>query len=141
MSKNQLFRKTPPQDVIVRVLSFFGINDDNIDVYSFTKSNLIEINTVEKISSMITELELYYFPCKSRLYLNALNTKNVITLLRHFLKLRGYVLLSKDKYIKGEKYYVYTTKKSDTIIIPDIELKKKSVTTRKTNKKVTIQFD
>ena len=52
MSKNQLFRKTPPQDVIVRVLSFFGINDDNIDVYSFTKSNLIEINTVEKISSM-----------------------------------------------------------------------------------------
>ena len=56
---------------------------------------------------MKEELEKYYLPCKSRTYLHDLNTKNVVTVLRQFVKIQGYSIQSQEKYNKGDKFIIY----------------------------------
>ena len=61
--KNQLFRHSPNEKTTLDVLSLFGIQgfDDN---HSFTRENLVDLKTVEKMNDMIDSLSLYYIPCK-----------------------------------------------------------------------------
>ena len=49
----------------------------------------------------------YYLPCKQRTYLNDLNTKNVITILRHVCKCYGYCIISTEKHVKKQKLIIY----------------------------------
>ena len=126
--KNQLFRNSPDIKITKKLLSFFGINDLQ-DNHSFTKENLIQLKTVEKINQMIDEISEYYIPCKSKKYLVDLNEKKCITILRQFLKVHCYTLNSKEKYVKGEKHLFY-----QVISMPiDIETKNRE--------KVVINFD
>ena len=55
------------------------------------------------MNDMIPELQKYYIPCKSKKYLNQLNEKKCITILRQFLKIHNHTLNSKERYIKGKK--------------------------------------
>ena len=57
---------------------------------------------------MKNELEECYLPCKSRTYLNSLTEKNVITILRQILKTRNYTITSREKYMKGCKFIIYS---------------------------------
>jgi hypothetical protein len=57
------------------------------DTVEFSKGDLIEHNTIDKLEDMLLEIILYYLPCKSRIYLNDLNEKRAITVLSQFLKL------------------------------------------------------
>ena len=52
-------------------------------------------------------MEKYYIPCKSKKYLKDLNEKKCITLLRQFLKVHNFTLMSKEKYVNGKKYLFY----------------------------------
>ena len=63
--KNQLFKISPDLKITEKLLSIFGINglEDN---HSFTKLNLGDLNTVDKLNEMYEELEKYYIPCKSK---------------------------------------------------------------------------
>ena len=127
--KNQLFRVSPNIEITERLLVNFGIKglDDN---HSFTRENLSDLNTVKNINGMHNELVRYYIPCKAKRYLTDLNEKKCITILRQFLKIQNYTLMSKDKYIDGKKILFY-----QVIQLP-IDIK-----TNRDSEKVLISFD
>lgn len=127
--KNQLFKVSPNIEITEKILENFGIKgvDDN---HSFTRENLIDLNTVENINNMYDELIRYYIPCKAKKYLADLNEKKCITILRQFLKIQNHTLMSKEKYIHGKKILYYQ-------VIPlQIDIK-----TNRDSDKVVISFD
>lgn len=103
--KNQLFSTVPDFEITTELLNYFGIQgfEDN---HSFTKDNLQSLETVDKIVKIIDKLEEYYLPCKHS-YIKELNEKKCITILRQFLKIHGYTLFSKEKYVRGRKALHY----------------------------------
>ena len=113
MKKDQLFNKKIPDDLFNKLIRIFGINNVE-DYYFFTKNNLIQLDSVTKLINIRDELIKYYLPCKARTYLNGINIKNCITILRQVLKTRGYTLKSKEKYNNGSKCIVYTIIKLET---------------------------
>lgn len=127
--KNQLFRISPDLKITEKLLSIFGINglEDN---HSFTKLNLCDLNTVEKINEMNNELDKYYIPCKSKMYLKNIDEKRAITILRQFIKIHNYTLMSKEKYVKGKKNLFYQ------VIPMQIDMN-----TKRNLEKVVISFD
>ena len=104
--KNQLFRISPDMEITENILNLFGIKDIN-DNHSFTRENLIDLKTVEKMNEFSSKLHKYYIPCKSKKYLIDLNEKRCITILRQFLKIHNHTLISKEKYVKGNKKLFY----------------------------------
>ena len=106
MGKKQLFRKIPPRDICLKLLNSFGLQDFN-DNHHFTRSDLVALGTVEKLENMTPILREYYLPCKARSYLNDLNTKNIITILRQLVRVYGFSILSREKYMKGDKFMIY----------------------------------
>lgn len=106
MPKNQLFRQIPPREICQKVLESFGIKDLD-DTLNFSRKDLEAIQCVENMEKLKPMLIKYYLPCKARTYLNDLNEKNVITILRQIVKLYGYSISSREKYIKGDKFIIY----------------------------------
>ena len=104
--KNQLFKVSPELKITFQILNLFGIQNLK-DNHSFTRNNLADLKTVEKMNDMIPEFQKYYIPCKSKKYLNQLNEKKCITILRQFLKIHNHTLNSKERYIKGKKHLFY----------------------------------
>ncbi len=132
--KNQLFKKNPPKEFIVSILKLYGLNDVDDD-RCFTRHDLQKLNTVNNLLEYKTELYKYYLPCKGRLYLNDLNEKNIITILRQLLKTLNYTLNSREKYMKGNKFIIY-----NIISLKDKEykpIKSSSIN----NEKTLINFD
>ena len=127
--KNQLFKVSPDLKITEKILKNFGINDIN-DNHSFTRINLRDLNTVDKINEMEEELRRYYIPCKAKLYLININEKKCITILRQFLKIHNYTIMSKEKYIKGKKNLFYQ-------VIP-LQI---DMSTNRDSEKVIISFD
>ena len=127
--KNQLFRNTPDLKITLEILKLFGLNGLH-DNHSFTKGNLVDLKTVEKMNENINEISKFYIPCKSK-YLKDLNEKKCITILRQFLKVHNHTLMYKEKYVKGKKFLFYQ-------VIPiniDIDVKNRE------SNKVIISFD
>ena len=127
--KNQLFKVYPNIEITEKILEYFGIKglDDN---HSFTRENLSDLNTVENINDMYDEIIRYYIPCKGKKYLIDLNEKKCITILRQFLKIQNYTLMSKEKYICSKKILFYQ------VIPQQIDMK-----TNRDSEKVVISFD
>ena len=128
--KNQLFRISPDMEITENILQLFGIKDMN-DNHSFTRMNLIDLKTVEKMTEITEELTKYYIPCKSKKYLNDLNEKKCITILRQFLKIHNHTLISKEKYVKGDKQLFYQ------VIPQQIDM----LTKNRESEKVILSFD
>ena len=85
MTLNQLFCKKPDQyilDILLESFNLENIDDNKI----FTKKDLKEFNTVEKINKCKKEFEKYYLPCKGKKYLNELNEKKAMTILKQIVK-------------------------------------------------------
>tara|TARA_B100001093_G_scaffold518923_2_gene605590 strand:- start:817 stop:1239 length:423 start_codon:yes stop_codon:yes gene_type:complete len=112
MKKDQLFKKNPSDELFQKILNAFGLKDLE-DKRSFSRKDLKYIKTVEKINNLKSDLEEYYLPCKARTYLNGLNEKNVITILRQILKTRNYTISSREKYMKGVKFIIYNLCKTE----------------------------
>ena len=127
--KNQLFRISPDLKITNELLTFFGIIDIN-DNHSFTRNNLKDLKTVDKINEIKERLLKYYLPCKNK-YLEKIDEKRSITILRQFLKVNNHTLISKEKYIKGKKYLFYQ------VIPSQIDI----YTKNRKNDKVIISFD
>ena len=113
MVNNQLFRKTPPRGICLKILNAFGLKDFT-DTRNFSRKDLEVIKCLDQINEFKDELQEYYIPCKSRTYLNELNTKNVITILRQIVRLHNYSVVSREKYIKGDKFMIYQLVPSET---------------------------
>ena len=106
MPKNQLFRQIPPTELCIKVLHAFGLKD-LYDTTYFSRKDLESTRCVEELAALKEELAEYYLPCKARTYLNDLNNKNAITVLRQISRLYGYSVQSREKYIKGDKFIIY----------------------------------
>ena len=110
--KNQLFRKNPTDELIQKIVIAFGFRSLN-DRRCFSRNDLIKLDTVNIIKDLKPELELYYLPCKARTFLNDLNCKNVVTILRQCIKTKGFIIFSREKYCKGDKFIVYNLQPID----------------------------
>ena len=106
MPKNQLFKIIPDENIIQDILEAFGLTNLE-DTRLFTKSHMKEINTVDKINELKEKLTEYYLPCKAKKYLNDLNEKKCITILRQIVKLYHYKCIGLEKSIKGNKTMTY----------------------------------
>ena len=112
MVKNQLFRVLPDTEIILQLLETFGLSSLQDNNY-FTKETMKEKNTIDKFSDLKDKLETYYLPCKSKVYVTDINDKKSITILRQFIKVHGYTLISKERYINRKKLCVYRLIKLD----------------------------
>jgi hypothetical protein len=72
MKINQLFTRLVCEDLTLRLLSCFSLAGF-IDKHMFSNQDLVNNNTVEKLNSIVSELRLYYMPCKARIYLSAID--------------------------------------------------------------------
>ena len=106
MKINQLFRKRVNIDTLLIVMACFGLAGLN-DKKSFSKSDLMEIDTDARIEELIPILDEYYMPCKSKVYLENLTEKRVITILKQILRIHGYFLASSERNFNNRKVIFY----------------------------------
>jgi hypothetical protein len=106
MPKNQLFRVLPDEAIVNKLLLAFGLVS-LLDKNNFSRRDLETLGTVKAIENMKSDLDKYYLPCKARNYLHDLNNKNVVTILRQFVKIYGYTIQSQEKYSQGDKFIIY----------------------------------
>lgn len=127
MVYNQLFKIIPDRSFLLDIIKLFGINDLDENVH-FTNNDLIQLNTASRLNDFAPKLKEYYIPCKSKLYLNNIDNKRSITILKQLLKVFDYFIINQFKTINGNKikYYIIH-KKSEDIFIP--------------KKKILISFD
>ena len=129
--KDQLFKNKPDMNLVNDTIKLFGLSDFN-DSTLFTKQNMIDLNTVQKINEIIPRLQDFYLPCKSKKYLTRLDEKRCITILRQLLKQYNYNLLTKEKCIKGEKFNYYQI----------IQYSNKKINTKQQEeRKIVLSFD
>ena len=106
-SKNQLFRRNPDRYIISDLLKIFNIESLDDTNFYFTKQDLLNLDIIDNMNKLKNRLEVYYIPCKSKVYLNDIDEKKCITILRQFLKYMDYNLKLKEKYVNGVKNYQY----------------------------------
>lgn len=102
----QLFKKLPDEYFIKELLYIYGIKDFDQN-FKFTLRDLEKREVVSKLQNMENELGKYYLNCKFKKYVADMTLKKSITVLRHFLKIMGYKVESKEKYSDNKKYLVY----------------------------------
>jgi hypothetical protein len=111
--KNQLFSKThPPFDLVKQIVGLL-INYPFDDIYyEFTKKIINEKKVIEKTGHYIEELKKYYLKCKHIKYLENIDEKKYITILRQILRPYNYSIKAYEKYNNGEKYLLYVIMKN-----------------------------
>ena len=105
--KSQLFRRNPDRYIISDLIDIFKIDSLDNEEFNFTKQDILNSDIIEKIIELKDKLLIYYIPCKAKKYLENINEKRCITILRQFLKYIEYNLMMKEKYINGVKNYRY----------------------------------
>jgi hypothetical protein len=106
----QLFCEVPSEDFLVQLLKAYGLNGLD-DSREFSKGDLIEHNTVDRLVELIPELIIYYLPCKAKIYLYDITEKRAVTILSQFLKLFKYRLLRGEKIVNKKKIIFYRVQK------------------------------
>jgi hypothetical protein len=134
MVLNQLFNDKPPLELVNKLVSKFGLKDID-DTTEFTTLDMDRNNTLVNFKAIENDIKECYIPCKRTKYANNITNKNLITILRQFIKIYDRDLFSKEKFISGRKYLVYKI-----ITKQDKEYSKKNK--KYINKKeITIVFD
>ena len=106
MKINQLFRKKVDIDTLMMVMRCFGLTGLT-DKRSFCRSDLMDIHTVTNLHDMVSTLEEFYMPCKSKVYLENLTEKRAITVLKQMLRIHGYFLASSERNSNNRKVIYY----------------------------------
>ena len=119
---NQLFSKEPPPFDLVKdiIFSLFNKELDNSLYYEFTIKSLVNKKSVLKMEEYIIQLKKYYLKCKYSKYLENVNEKKLITILRQILKPYDFSVNSVEKYNNGEKFLLYTIEKKKDLYIKKI---------------------
>jgi hypothetical protein len=107
MKINQLFRKRVDVATLLATMKCFGLTGLS-DRRSFCKGDLAEFGTVEKLRNMISELEEFYMPCKTKVYLRDLTEKRSVTVLKQILRIHGYFLVSSERNFNNRKIIFYS---------------------------------
>ena len=114
MKINQLFTKMMDEETLHKLLLCYnltGLHDSRM----FSKNELEQLGTVDKVNAITEELEKYYLKCKAKLYLRNITTKKCLTILKQVVRLFQYIVESHEKNINNRKviYYQLTTRKND----------------------------
>lgn len=128
---NQLFIKSPPEEIIIDCLCALGFSD--IDDKSFiSKTTMEHARSVDIIKRKTECLKQYYTPSKAKKYLVDIDLKKCITIVKQLIRVIGYDLISKEKMSYGKKvlYYRIITsndkkkmkQKTNTVIKPTVIL-------------------
>ena len=99
---SKLFREKPHIEVLEQMLTELGFNGLN-DSKLFS-ANELKLNTVETWAPL---LEPFYLPCKAKRYFDTIDSRRVITLLRHVLPFYGFRLQCYERLHLGKKRTVY----------------------------------
>ena len=103
---SQTFKNKPTLEIVNKLVSCFGLpNLDSGD--EFTLKKLEDNNTVDKYKLIEQELIPYYIPCKAKKYLGKYELKNIITVVRQFLKSQLYNFKTKEKFSNKKKFLIY----------------------------------
>jgi hypothetical protein len=97
-----LFRKKPNLELvhnILKSLHFTGLDDGRL----FHKNDI----SVTAFEEWLPQLEPFYLPCKSKLFLHNFTLNKAITVLRHLLRAHGYKLRAYEKVHLGVKQTLY----------------------------------
>jgi hypothetical protein len=108
--RSQIFRVKIPVELIRHFLNLYGLDGFDTE-YTFTRKDLVKRNVIEKVNNFKSQLEEYYIPCKFNKYMDEINDKRLITILRQMIKLYDYTLESFEKYSYGERYLIYKLKR------------------------------
>ena len=101
--KNQLFRENIEIEFLEKLIKdCFNIELNNSTYYSFSKKTIKSRNVLEVITNNMEKLQKYYIKCKHKIYLENLNEKKIITLLRQLLRFHEFELRAKEKYENGK---------------------------------------
>ena len=127
---NQLFLSKPPISIIIKMLKNLGFSSlkDNREI---TVETMTKYKTIKKMENDIKNIKPYYLPCKARLFLDNLNLKKCITIVRQLLRLYDYDIIGIEKTINTKKVLFYHVDKKI----------KKHKTTIKKKKEYIIFFD
>lgn len=106
MAIEQKFQKKPTLEMTLKILLTFGLKGFN-EEKTFTKKDMNELKTLEKITEMTDELKTFYIPCKRKALFDNLDTKRCLTILRHFLKHNGHYLDYYETMKNGKKIMIY----------------------------------
>jgi hypothetical protein len=110
--KNQLFRADISLEFLIDFIhKLFQIELNTTINYSFSKKTLTTKNIKNVINENMEILKKIYIKCKHKIYLENLNEKKIITLIRQLLRIHKYDLKAKEKYENGKKYLLYTISK------------------------------
>ncbi len=126
--KEQLFKNIPSKEFVEDVLKLFIPNGFQDSYYQFSRKMITEKNIIEKLNLLLPQLKNYYMNCKHKKYLENLDPKKCVTILRQLLRLYDYRVVSMEKYHNGQKFLLYKIEK--------IEIEKDNH-----QKKLIVEFD
>ncbi len=126
--KEQLFKNIPPKEFVEDILKLFIPNGFQDSYYQFSRKMITEKNVIEKLNLLMPQLKEYYMNCKHKKYLENLDSKKCVTILRQLLRLYEYRVVSMEKYHNGQKFLLYKIEK--------IEVEKDNH-----QKKLIVEFD
>ena len=106
-NKYQLFKVLPEESILDELENIFPIRGFRQKTIQFTKYDFENQKCLEKLKEFIPKLEKLYLPCKSKVFLKLLNFKKSITILRQILRVFGYKLQSKEKFVNYRKFFLY----------------------------------
>lgn len=112
---NQLFQSIPSRALLQELIACFGLTrlDDPI---SFTKFDMLRIDTIGKVTALKPRLMGCWLPCKQRLYWKyPMKLHNCITILRQVARLFEYNLNFHERSLTDRKIILYRLKPFTTV--------------------------
>jgi hypothetical protein len=119
MKINQLFTKMMDEETLHKLLICYNLSGLH-DSRMFSKKELEQFGTVEKVSALTSDLENFYLKCKAKLYLSNITTKKCLTILKQVVRLYQFSVESHEKNINNRKviyYQLVAIRKDDTHMI------------------------
>lgn len=106
----QLFKEIPPDSLMREVFRCYNL-EGMFDNLEFSKKDLEDTHAIDKMILLVPELNKFYVPCKAKTYLKDLTAKKCITILSQLLRLHGYLLHRRERFINRKKTIIYCIKK------------------------------
>ena len=111
----QIFRKSPPPELLHQLLIACGLEKGAQDTKSFAKSAI----SIKAVEELLPELEPYYLPCLVPKYLHTtpFTPIKAITILRHVLQAHSIELYSIERTVAGVRGVWYQLQNPDSSFI------------------------
>ena len=108
MVKQRTFRNKPSCDLAIKALNCLGFK--NLDDFEtlFLLEDVEKLDSIEKYKEIKEEIKSCYTPNIAKLYFgnNKCGIKNIITVIRHLIKVKNRNIVMNIKYNSEQKKYI-----------------------------------